>query len=232
MTDLPGGVEGDPSSLGLLNMFYEPEKFPDPKPFLRFNGETVILISAQAGDRILGAGERKPITISVSHYGANPVKEGRLVWKLKHGSTVIEDGVVDGINIAVGEVKEVATLSCSPGKLDHAVKLTLEARLVASACEQDNEWDFWAFPAKKRAFTGSGIANRTDATALNERYGADPAVPPDKSRVVVTDKMDAAVLDYVHGGGTVVLLTEAGVLQHPVPITYWPQASSQCRIGG
>ena len=29
MTDLPGGVEGDPSSLGLLNMFYEPEKFPN-----------------------------------------------------------------------------------------------------------------------------------------------------------------------------------------------------------
>ena len=137
---------------------------------------------------------------------------------------MIQDGVVDGINIAVGEVKEVATLSCSPGKLDHPVKLTLEARLVASACEQDNEWDFWAFPAKKRAFTGSGIANRTDATALNERYGADPAVQPDKSRVVVTDKMDAAVLDYVHGGGTVVLLTEAGVLQHPVPITYLPQS--------
>jgi hypothetical protein len=187
MTDLPGGVEGDPSCLGLLNMFYEPEKFPDPKPFLRFNGETVILVSAPADDRILSAGERKPIAISVSHYGKKAVNEGRLVWKLKHGSTVIEEGAVDGINIAVGEVKEVATLSCSPGTFDHAVKLTLEARLIASACEQDNEWTFWAFPDKKRDFTGSGIANRTDAAVLNERYGADSAVPLDKSRVVVTD---------------------------------------------
>jgi hypothetical protein len=223
MTDLPGGVEGDPSCLGLLNMFYEPEKFPDPKPFLRFNGETVILVSAPADDRILSAGERKPIAISVSHYGKEPVNKGRLVWKLKHGSTVIEEGAVDGINIAVGEVKEVATLGCSPGTFDHAVKLTLEARLIASACEQDNEWNFWAFPDKKRDFTGSGIANRTDTAVLNERYGADSAAPLDKSRVVITDKMDAAVLDYVCGGGTVVLLTEAGVLQHSVSITFWPQ---------
>ena len=59
MTDLPGGVEGDPSCLGLLNMFYEPEKFPDPKPFVQFNRETVILISALAGDRILGAARAK-----------------------------------------------------------------------------------------------------------------------------------------------------------------------------
>jgi hypothetical protein len=223
MTDLPGGVEGDPASLGLLNMFYEPEKYPNPKPFLRFNGETVILVSASAGDRILRAGERKPIALRVSHYGAKPVREGKLIWKLKHGSTVIEDGVVDGISIAVGEVREVAALSCNPGTFDHAVKLTLEARLIASDCEQDNEWDFWAFPAKKRDFTGNGIANKTDAAALNERYGVDPGVSPDKSRVVVADRMDAAVLDYVCGGGTVVLLTEAGVLQHPVPITFLPQ---------
>ena len=87
MTDLPGGVEGDPSCLGLLNMFYEPEKFPDPKPFLHFNRETVILISALAGDRILGAGESKPITLSVSHYGALPVKDGKLTWKVRQWLT-------------------------------------------------------------------------------------------------------------------------------------------------
>ena len=35
--------------------------------------------------------------------------------------------------------------------------------------------------------------------------------------------MDAALLDYVHSGGNVVLLTESGALQHPLPVTYYPQ---------
>ena len=110
MTDLPGGVEGDPPCLGLLNMFYEPEKFPDPKPFLHFNRETVILISALAGDRILGAGESKPITLSVSHYGALPVKDGKLTWKVKRGSQVVQEGVFEGVNIDVGQVQDVGQI--------------------------------------------------------------------------------------------------------------------------
>jgi hypothetical protein len=224
MTDLPGGVEGDPSCLGLLNMFYEPEKFPDPKPFLHFNGETVILMSALAGDRILGAGESKPITLSVSHYGALPVKDGKLTWKVSSGSQVVQEGVVDGVNIDVGQVQDIGQISITPSTCDKATKLTLEAQLVSSACTQDNVWDFWVFPATKRDFTGSDITNLTEVAALGARYGADLAIQPDRSRAVVTDRMDAAVLDYVHGGGVVVLLTEAGALQHPLPITYWPQA--------
>jgi hypothetical protein len=224
LSDLPGGVEGDPPCLGLLNMFYEPEKFPDPRPFLRFNRETVILMSAGAGERTLQAGERRPLTLSVAHYGAKPVRHGVLAWQVKSGAAVTSAGRIKGINLAVGQVQQVGTLSLDAGGLDQAAKLTLEVRLVSATCRQENAWDFWAYPARKGGLADRGVANVTGMAEVSARYAADARVAPGATRVVVTDKMDAAVLDYVSGGGTVVLLTEAGALQQPLPtVGFWAE---------
>jgi hypothetical protein len=224
MSDLPGGVEGDPPCLGLLNMFYEPEKFPDPRPFLRFNRDTVILMSAGAGERVLQAGESRQLTLSVSHYGAQPVRHGTLAWQVKRGATVVNQGLLKGIEIGVGQVKEVGTVCLDAGGLEQAARLSLEAQLVSATCRQENAWDFWVYPARKGGLADRGVANLTATTDLTARYGADPAIVPGTTRVVVTDAMIAVLLDYVSGGGTAVLLTEAGVLQKPLPtVGFWAE---------
>ena len=75
---------------------------------------------------------------------------------------------------------------------------------------------------------GSGITNLTDVAAVGARYGATAAIEPGKSRVVITDRVDAAMLDYVHGGGNVVLLTESGALA--TPATCQPIGHKLCAV--
>ena len=214
-TDLPGGVEGDPPSLGILNAFYEPEKFPDPKPFMQFNRETVILMSAGGADRVLGANETKPLAFSISHYGSKAVKDGKLIWKLSDGARTVQEGIIEGVNIASGEVREVGRIALAAGNVEQATKLVLSVRLESSVVEQDNAWDFWAFPAKKRDFTGSGVANLTGLPELDARFG-NSTIEPGKTRVVIAEKLSPEALEFVNTGGTAILLTESGTIQKPL----------------
>ncbi len=223
MTDLPGGVEGDPPCLGLLNMFYEPEKFPDPEPFSRFNRETVLLISAASSDRALEAGKTKQIGIIVSHYGAAPIAGGKLSWSLRRASHVVASGTIDHIDVAVGKVKEVAKVALAPGSEGGAAKLTLDVRLDAPSCTQANSWDFWVFPATKPGPARTGVANLIGEAAIGARYGAQASTLSGTTRLAVADRVSPALLDYIAGGGTAVLLAEEGVMARTIPTPYWPQ---------
>lgn len=244
MTDLPGGVEGDPSSLGLLNPFYEPSKFPDPTPFLRFNRETVLLMNADpdaplvnqveldgvtrpspnrnAQHRVIGADEKKPVSLGISHFGAGPIRGGSLTWEVRDGTRVVDHGVLNGLDVEVGQVLELGRLTVRAGQAERPAKLVLSARLESQACRQENQWEFWAFPARQEGFP-DGVADLTGVPAVGARYGAAATLEPGRTRVAVTDKIDAALLEYVAGGGAAVVLTEAGALRRPVPIPFWPQ---------
>jgi hypothetical protein len=214
-TDLPGGVEGDPPSLGILNVFYETEKFPDSKPFMQFNREAVILMSAGGADRVLGANETKPLAFSISHYGSKAVKDGKLVWKLADGARVVQEGIIEDVNVAPGEVREVGRIGLAAGSVDQAAKLVLSARLDSSVLELENAWDFWAFPAKKRDFTGSGVANLTGLPEVEARFG-NSTIEPGKTRVVIAETLNPEALEFVNAGGIAILLTESGTIQKPI----------------
>lgn len=225
LTDLPGGVEGDPPNLGMLNMFYEADKFLAPERFLQFNGASVLLINATRDNRIFKAGESKPVTVSLSHYGAKPVENGRLVWKLKRGAALVDTGVIEGVQVDCGQVKEIGQVSLNPDKPVEAAKLTLDVRLESADCRVKNEWDFWVFPARKRNVATSGVVDLTGVSALRERYAAAQILASGTTNgVVVTDMLNTQVVEYVAAGGAAVLLTEADMLQRPLPIAYLPDS--------
>ena len=73
ISDIPSGFETDLTSIGILDMVYQPEKFADPESFLPFNSASVLLIDADVDQRVLAVGERKVIGVSISHYGAHPI---------------------------------------------------------------------------------------------------------------------------------------------------------------
>ena len=182
-----------------------------------------MLVSADAANRVIKAGERQPISLSISHYGDKPIRNGRLVWTVLENSRIVNTGSFEEVEVAVGQVKEIGKLALGSRNLKRAVKLTLEVRLDSSSCNQENSWDFWAFPARKRDFTGAGVTNLTGLKALSDRYGAQTTLEPDSTCVVVTDQMNPEVLEYVTAGGVAVLLTESGALRNPLPLQYWPQ---------
>ena len=221
MTDLPGGVEGDMNSCGILDALYRPEKFPDPAPILRFNRETVLLVDADSSQRVVAAGSRRDVAQSVSHYGTEPIKDGVVEWELKGEGLPTSRGTIRVPLLTVGQVAQVGAIPLGPWEPAAATKVTLSARLESAACRQENAWDFWVFPARKRDFTGSGVVNLTGVNELTDRYAAASTGLPG-ARLALSETLTPQLLDYLAAGGAVVLLTESGGLKRPLPFTYWP----------
>jgi hypothetical protein len=246
MTDIPGGVEGDHNTLGLFSTVYEPEKFPDPAPILRFNRETVLFINAGPDQRVLAAGEARTVAVGLSHYGPQAIRDGHLRWQIKAGtgtqaegvipglsvevaqassvpsdSRIQAEGVIPGLSVEVGEVKEIGLVPLGPYDFDRAEKLTLSVRLESEVCRQENEWDFWVFPARKHDFAGRGLVNLTGRPELDERYAVAPR-PLEEARLILASRMTGDVLEALTAGGAAVLLTESEALARPLRFTYWP----------
>jgi len=222
LTDIPGGVEGDHGTLGMFSTVYEPEKYPDPGPILRFNRETVLFTGAEPNGRVLGAGEEKRVSVGISHYGREPIRDGRLCWQVETDGSEQAAGVVDLPTVEIGDVKEIAAVELGPYDFGRAEKLTLSVRLESEACRQENAWDFWTFPARKTDFAGRGIANLTGVEELSVRYAVE-AHPLEQASVVIASQLTGEVLQYLSDGGAVVLLSESGTLARPLRFTYWAE---------
>lgn len=222
LTDFPGGPEGDMPFYGIFSTVYEPEKFPDPRPVLRFNRDTVLLIDAPAEQRILAADESRSVTVTLSHYGEKPISDGRLSWRVDASDVVRQQGTIDLPCVATGEVRPIGTVTLGPYRPEIGERLRLRVELTSSSCRQENEWDFWVFPARKRGLAGGSIVNLTASRAIDERYTAGPALSQ-QTQLVVTNRLSAQALDYLKQGGTVILLAEKGALACPKAFSFWPQ---------
>jgi len=226
MTDTPAGPEGDGNFLGIFNLLYEPAKFPHPAPLLMFNRETVLLVDAGIDQRVLAKGEKKKITVSISHYGAERIENGVLSWEVKEPGRAVCQGVIDSIRANPGEVKPLGSVTLGPYEAPSGRRLRFHVRLESAACRQENQWDFWVMPAAKPDLRGRPILNLTGVKELDERYrtraGAGGSVVP-PPRVVLAKRLSADVQSHLDQGGTVVLLAEEGTLARPRRFTFWAQ---------
>ncbi|MCW5982030.1 MAG: hypothetical protein KIT09_28350 [Bryobacteraceae bacterium] len=221
-TDFPAGPEGDMTCYGMFSTVYEPEKFPDPAPILRFNRETVLSIDAGPIGRALSSDQPEDVALIVSHFGEAPIQGGRLAWQVAAGQDQLLGGVVEDLRVAIGEVKQIAALRLGPFNLAEPGRIELRARLESSVCVQDNAWDFWVFPAGGLRPDARGVASLLADPTVARRYGLDSGLSLGEARAVIADRMTPSVLDYIAGGGLVVLLAGAGALQRTQPIAFWP----------
>ena len=222
-TDFPGGPEGDMTTYGIFSTVYEPEKFPDPEPILRFNRETVLLCNAGTHARVLESGCSREIVISISHYGGRPIRDGRLTWTATAGDRVLQQDSIEHIEAETGEVKPIAAVTLGPFDFEEARRVCLNVALESETCRQENGWDFWVFPAKRPGFDPKSVVNRTSIDALNARYDVAPDASLDTAQLVLADRMTPEVLDYLREGGRVLLCTEKGGLVRSQGFSFWPQ---------
>ncbi len=223
MTDLPPGPEGDMTFFGMFSSVYEPEKYPDPVPIRQFTDETVLLIDSGVGDRVFRAGETKKIALSISHYGSKPISKGRISWCLKAGDETVQQGTTGPVQAEPGEVKQIGQITLGPDQSGRARRLRLHVRLESDACRQQNQWDFWVFPAGKRDLRDSHILNLTDLKELDERYGVNPKEAWEQARLVLTDRLTPKVADHLCRGKTVLLLAEKEALARPRKQSFWAE---------
>jgi hypothetical protein len=206
-SDIPAGVETDVSSLAVLDMLYQPEKFEFDE-FRKINRESVLLTDANIDRRVLASGEGRSLGIALSHFGAEPVQSGRLVWRIREDKNVLQEGVLEPVNAECWRITELGSIPLGPFDGDEPRVLRVEVELFSDACHQSNDWRFWVFPAKKKNLPTARLCNLTGDESLGTRYGASATLPLAEADMVFARSLTPEVRDYLQGGGRVIFLTQ------------------------
>jgi hypothetical protein len=242
ISDIPGGVETDVSSLALLDMLYQPEKFIFEE-FRKFNRESVLTMDADIDGRVLQSGESRPLRISLSHFGDRPVNNGQMKWRFTAGSDVVKEGVIQPIDAETGRVTDLGPIPLGPFDCEEPMEVRVQVELASDACRQSNDWKFWVFPAKKKSLATAGVCNLTGEAMLNARYGSSEAMPVAEAKVVLARQLTPDVLKHLESGGRAIFLTQdpkhgavhhagtvgritpieaEGFLRNPGAMSFWP----------
>lgn len=190
--------------VGLLNEFYEPKAGFTSEDVLQFNGESVLL-SDGGPERNLAAGDTFCVKLSVSLFGNSRIEQGVLSWFLEDDNgNVCERGQIEVLNVPNGRITQLGMIAVTAPKVKSQGKhLKLKARLSGGDYELTNIWDYWVFPKQeiKKA---------------------------DKGDVLVVRQLDEETLNFISGGGRVLLLSRGPF--PGVPISY--QIMSGGRVNG
>ena len=208
---------------GVLNEFWEePEDVPADE-FRTHNGDTVLLLKDH-DQRCFEYGGRAPLALMISHFGADEIGDARLEWRLSNGARTVARGVERFGAVGCGELAASGDLGITmppgrtPAKLEMSCELTSGGEPVSS-----NHWNLWVFPPAGRAKAPAGIA--TTMPLLSRAYpgakllGSVAAIPPG-TRVLVSDTLADPVVDFLAGGGHVVLLSPRELRKSPGEPTY------------
>lgn len=229
-------IDISPSSQnGVLNMFWEPKKSL-PADFRQFNSPTVILgrnaatsesLSANPASVIHTEGDVVEVEWLVSHFLAEPLKDGKLVWQLAADGKKLAGGSVERVNVAAGEAAVVGRSRITMPGVTKAIKAKLSVAL--ESVESANSWDFWIFP-KFRPVPDGGKGVAASAAAFDLLAARYPGLAKlgdaqaDAATVVIARSLeDPGVVDALKRGKRVVCLTLPGynILKPGVRLGWW-----------
>lgn len=149
--------------VGLLDAFWQPKSYVTAAEFRKFSAPTVPL--ARLHKRVFTADESFDVDVEVAHFGAEPIKNGKAVWKIVGGGSVLAHGeweasaIPIGKNIPLGrislplsnwptprEYKLVVTVADAKffGRLDRKIKS--RPGVVRGVTYFENDWNFWLYP--------------------------------------------------------------------------------------
>lgn len=201
-------------SEGLLDDFWNPKNV-SAEDFLRSNGDTVVVL-AKEGDRCLRMGERHQIPLAVDHYGQEILGGCSLSWRISEGveGEIRLPDLVPGRLTQAGFVEFDLVNGRQARKLSLRVELRHGPRVINT-----NEWSFWAFPEVPEWLLGAATDGKAgdlgDGVFL--RAGPSSLAPLAKGvSLVIADRVDAGLADYVENGGRCVLFTRGAVIENSV----------------
>ena len=132
--------------VGILNEFFELKPGECAADVLQYNGESVLLLD-HTNYRNLATGDVLSLDLFASLYGAEPLAEGRVEWRLADGGhAVLARGAATVNDLRNGAITKLTTITLRAPNLEAPARLTLHARLSGGDYELTNAWDYWVFP--------------------------------------------------------------------------------------
>ena len=216
-------MDANPSPQGIINEFYE-RKLADAAQWLETNGDAVLLCSLGFDDRVRVAGSSVNLAVSVSDFGHPSFVAPQLNWRLTAGGRTLASG-----NLAY---HHEPYRTCPVGAIEfvvpavaEAVSARLEVALQEGSRVVRNAWDLWLLPSDL-ALPDGVAAYGQPAHSWLKQWAELPRVAAESlsggdGRVVLTERLDRPLADFVGRGGRVVLVaTEGMVRPHPPNFGY------------
>jgi hypothetical protein len=205
-------MDGNPSPQGVLDEFYE-TKVAGPATWLQTNGDTVLLSSLGFDDRVLIAGDTLRCAFSVSDFSHPPLREPLLRWALRCGDETMLGGEIAYAHhpfrtCPAGEITVAAPA------LPHPVKVVLEGELTEGERSFTNEWDLWILPCETPdALLPASIYGDPRHSWLSRvELPRVESLSPERG-VVLTERLDDALVSFMRRGGRVLLVATEGLLR-------------------
>lgn len=208
----------------------------DPAAFRAFNSDLVLLLGWGRRREWLAGGDRpafddtwgfvagRPVRahLIAAHAGA-PVGPAELRWVVEPESGPALAAGAARVEVAPGEVRELAAAAFALPEVDTPLRLTLRAELMADGrAIAANAWPLWAYPRAPWPPAGVGLADPSGRLA-------DLGLPigQDSPAVLVATAWTAQVQGFVDAGGAAVLLQAPGGPPGPLPaqrMPFWREA--------
>ncbi len=203
------------NSNGVVDCFDE-QSGVDPKRFLRFNGDVVVL--ADIPVRSFFEGDTVVIPVSVSNYSQQEYGNCKLCYELidTETNTVALSGELDNINIDKRGLSEIVKLHLTLPAIKKSCAYRLEVRLISPINKHviENDWDIWSFTNKPSEMSFSDCAFNLSNINAQSRYPAVAHCPKNGKPVYVTDVLDDNVFDELEKGNRVLLFYRSPLTRH------------------
>ncbi|MNX43315.1 Beta-galactosidase [compost metagenome] len=142
LNDYPG--QGT-ALVGVLDAFWDEKGYVTPKEFRQFCNSTVPL--ARISKFVFQNNENFDAAIEVAHYGASPIQNARLSWRIKdEAGTVIGKGAFEPKTLDITNCIRIGDIAFPLAQVQKASHLKLEVMIDGTLFV--NSWDFWVYPAE------------------------------------------------------------------------------------
>jgi hypothetical protein len=229
------GLRNTPLATSAMFDDFNRSKYP-PDAVRMINADSVLVLGrgrarvwSHDGDRpspfepvCFKSEQQVALDVVLSHAG-KPLSGGTLGWKIT-GSGFHAEGY-EQINgpLAGGYPRSITRLAFDAPHADQALMLTCEVTLDTGGQMIRNVWPLWVFPEASAWPEGIGVLDPAGSLAAQRADLWETAArvdrPGPETRVLITSVLNADVLDFLRGGGPV-LLWQNG--DHPLPAVAGP----------
>ena len=203
---------------GIFDEFWDEQMGLTGEEFRKYNADTVLLLD-DGRRRCFEQGAPVSLGIDLSHFGNMEIREPVLDWRM-----LADDDCIAGADARLGAIPcgflgnlTKIDLTFPQSEVPQELRLVVELR-DGSSTEQAsivcrNDWRLWAFPAAAGGNWEEGVA--TDLGYIRSTYrGIKAFGGTADSDVVVTDRLNRNLLDFLDAGGRVILLSKNAIREY------------------
>jgi len=131
--------------VGMMNEFYELKPGETVRNVRMYNSETVLLNDLNT-DVNFAAGQELKVALSVSHFGAEDLKNAALNIRLTMDGKLIAHERVTIDNVKAGDVSALYTLQTKLPEISDPAAMELYVTLECGDTYAENRWELYVFP--------------------------------------------------------------------------------------